>query len=300
MERRTFGRTGLQVSVLGFGAAELGFDQGVTDARVAALLHPALDGGLNVIDTASAYLASEQLIGRALVGRREGVLLFSKCGKTDGFKRNDWSAAGMRAQVEHSLKALRTDHLDLLQLHSCGLDVLKKGEAIDTLEALRREGKTRLIGYSGDGPNAVWAVKCGRFDALQTSINVADQRVLGEALPLAVAAGMGVIAKRPVANVVWKYGTTLPPDAYHHSYWERMRRLDFDFTRRQLSESVEIALRFTLSQPCVATAIVGTSSPGRWQENAAVVAKGPLPAEFVMALRARWAEREEPGWTGQQ
>lgn len=300
VERRTFGRTGLQVSVLGFGGAELGFDDGVTPERVTSLLQPAVDAGLNVIDTAAAYLASEQLVGRALVGRRDKVLLFSKCGKTDGFAKNDWSAAGLRAQVEQSLKALRTDHLDLLQLHSCGIDVLKKGEAIDTLEALRKEGKTRLIGYSGDGPNAVWAVKSGRFDALQTSLNVADQRVIGEALPLAVAAGMGVIAKRPVANVVWKYGTTLPPDSYHHSYWERMRRLDFDFTRRPLPEAVEIALRFTLSQPGVATAIVGTSSPGRWQENAAIVAKGPLPAEFVAALRQRWAEREEPGWTGQQ
>ena len=300
MERRTFGRTGLQVSVLGFGGAELGFDAGVTDARVAALLHPGLDAGLNVIDTASAYLASEQLLGRALAGRRDRVLLFSKCGATDGFSRSDWTAAGIRAQVEQSLRALRTDHLDLLQLHSCGLDVLQKGEATDTLEALRKEGKTRLIGYSGDGPNAVWAVKSGRFDSLQTSINVADQRVIDEALPLAVAAGMGVIAKRPVANVVWKYGTTLPPDSYHHSYWERMRRLDFDFTRRPLPEAVEIALRFTLSLPGVATAIVGTSSPGRWQENAAVVAKGPLPAEFVDAIRARWSQREEPGWTGQQ
>ncbi|MDP1823777.1 MAG: aldo/keto reductase [Archangium sp.] len=300
MERRALGKTGLQVSVLGFGGAELGFDPGVTDARAAAVLHPALDAGLNVIDTASAYLASEQLLGRALEGRRDRVLLFSKCGATDGFSRSDWSARGIRAQVEQSLRALKTDYLDLLQLHSCGVDVLERGEAIEVLEALRAEGKTRFIGYSGDGARAVWAVKSGRFDALQTSLNVADQRVLEEALPLALAAGLGVIAKRPVANVAWKHGDGGPADGYHGSYWERLRTLDFDFTHRPLPEAVETALRFTLSQPGVSTAIVGTSSPGRWAQNAASVAKGPLPADVLANIRARWKERAGPGWTGQQ
>jgi aryl-alcohol dehydrogenase-like predicted oxidoreductase len=299
METRDFGKTGLRVSVLGFGGSELGFDAGVTDARVAALLHPAIDAGLNVIDTASAYLASEALLGRALAGRRERVLLFSKCGATDGFSRSDWSARGLRAQLEQSLRALRTDHLDLLQLHSCGLEVLARGEALEALEALKREGKTRFIGYSGDAAPAVWAVKSSRFDALQTSLNVADQRVLEEALPLARAAGMAVIAKRPVANVAWKSGARPPADGYHHSYWERLRALDFDFTRRPLPEAVEVALRFTVFQPGVSTAIVGSSSPGRWAENAALVGKGPLPDEVVRAIRERWKARGSEAWQGQ-
>lgn len=300
MERRPLGKTGLPVGVLGFGGAELGFDSGVDVARAAAVLHPAIEAGLNVIDTASAYLASEQLLGRVLEGRRDRVLLFSKCGATDGFSRSDWSDQGIRAQVEQSLKALKTDHLDLLQLHSCAIPVLEKGEAIETIEALRREGKTRFIGYSGDGARAVWAVKSGRFDTLQTSINVADQLVLEEALPLALAAGMGVIAKRPVANVAWKHGADGPDNSYHQPYWERLRALDFDFTHGPLAQAVELALRFTLSEPGVSTAIVGTSSPGRWAENAAYVAKGPLPAEVIGKVRARWKERARPDWTGQQ
>lgn len=286
--------------MLGFGGAELGFDDGVTDARAAAILHPAIDAGLTVIDTASAYLGSEALLGRALEGRRDRVHLFSKCGATDGFSRSDWSATGIRQQVERSLAALKTDHLELLQLHSCGLEVLEQGEAIGALEALKQEGKTRFIGYSGDGPQAVWAARSGRFDALQTSINVADQRVLDEALPVAVAAGLGVIAKRPVANVAWRWGEGGPKNAYHRTYWERLRALDFDFTRAPLTEAVEVALRFTLSAPGVSTAIVGTSSPGRWAENASLVAKGPLPKDVYEALRRRWAERAGASWTGQQ
>jgi aryl-alcohol dehydrogenase-like predicted oxidoreductase len=300
MERRTFGKTGLQVSVLGFGGAELGFDDGVDEARAAAVLHPAIEAGLNVVDTASAYLASEQLLGKVLQGKRDKILLFSKCGATDGFSRSDWSAAGIRAQVEQSLKALKTDHLDLLQLHSCAVAVLEKGEAIETIEALKREGKTRFIGYSGDAERAAWAVKSGRFDTLQTSINVADQAVLEAILPAAAKAGMGVIAKRPVANVAWKHGDDGPANSYHGTYFDRLRALDFDFTRGPLAQAVDIALRFTVFQPGVSTAIVGTSSPGRWATNAASVEKGPLAADQIAAIRARWNERSKPGWTGQQ
>lgn len=295
-----FGKTGLEVSVLGFGGAELGFDDGVTDQKVAALLHPAIEAGLNVIDTASAYLASEQLLGRALVGRRDAVHLFTKCGATDGFSHSDWSARGIRSQLEQSLRALKTDRVELLQLHSCGIDTLERGEAIDTLEALKREGKTRFIGYSGDGDAAVWAVKCGRFDALQTSINVADQLVLEQALPLAAKASMGVIAKRPIANVVWRFGDEGPDDGYHSSYWRRMRALDFEFTKLPLKQAVSIALRFTAFQPGLSTAIVGSSSPGRWAENAALLAQGALSSEELAAIRSRWKERAKSDWVGQQ
>lgn len=295
-----FGKTGLEVSVLGFGGAELGFDDGVTDQQVAALLHPAIEAGLNVIDTASAYLASEQLLGRALVGRRDKVHLFTKCGATDGFSRSDWSARGIRSQLEQSLRALKTDRVELLQLHSCGIDTLERGEALDTLEALKREGKTRFIGYSGDGDAAVWAVKCGRFDALQTSINVADQLVLEQALPLAAKASMGVIAKRPVANVAWRHGDGGPEDGYHSSYWRRLRTLDFEFTKLPLKEAVGIALRFTAFQPGLSTAIVGSSSPGRWAENAALLAQGALAPEELAAIRTRWKERAKSDWVGQQ
>jgi aryl-alcohol dehydrogenase-like predicted oxidoreductase len=300
VEQRPFGRTGLLVSALGFGGAELGFDDGVTATAVAGLLHPAIDAGLTVIDTACAYLESERLIGEALSGRREKVHLFTKCGATDGFSRSDWSAAGIRSQLESSLRLLQTDRVELLQLHSCGVEVLERGEAIEALEALKREGKTRFIGYSGDGPAAVWAVKCGRFDALQTSLNVADQRVLDEALPLARETGLGVIAKRPVANVAWRHGAEGPTNSYHRPYWERLRTLDFAFTKQPLAEAVSVALRFTAFQPGVSTAIVGSSSSGRWNENAALLARGRLPEAEVQAIRQRWQERAAASWTGQQ
>src|SRR5262245_324514 len=115
MEKRTLGKTGLQISVLGFGGAEIGFE-GATQADVTRLLNSALDAGLNVIDTAAMYRTSETLIGAAVGGRRNDFFLFSKCG---GMDDNAWKPANLRQSIDNSLKALRTDCLDLIQLHSC-------------------------------------------------------------------------------------------------------------------------------------------------------------------------------------
>src|SRR5581483_127980 len=118
------------------------------------------------------YVNSEELIGQAVSGRRKDFYLFSKCGHPGGLGTEDWSKDGLLASIQRSLKRLRTDRLDLMQLHSCSLDELRKGEVIEALEEAKRRGYTRYIGYSGDGQAARFAVESGRFDALQTSVSV--------------------------------------------------------------------------------------------------------------------------------
>ncbi len=297
IERRKFGKTGLEVSVLGFGGAEIGYE-GAPQSDVEALLNEALDAGLNVIDTAECYPDSEEKIGRAVSHRRKDYYLFTKCGHFDG-RTPDWSRSSLLASIERSLKRLRTDYVDLVQLHSCGLEVLQAGEVIEALEEARQRGYTRFIGYSGDGQAALYAVECGRFDTLQISINVADQEALDLVLPKAHERQIGVIAKRPVANAAWRYGDQPPAEPYHTIYWERLRKLDYPFTKLPLGEAVAVALRFTLSQPGVHTAIVGTKKPGRWVENARALADGPLPPEMIEAIRQRWREVAGPDWVGQ-
>jgi aryl-alcohol dehydrogenase-like predicted oxidoreductase len=297
MEKRQMGRTDMLVSVLGFGGAEIGFEKAAPET-VARLLNEALDAGLNVIDTAECYLQSEELIGEAVAGRRQDFYLFTKCGHPDSPSVEDWRPESLLRSIVRSLKRLRTDRLDLIQLHSCSEAELRKGDVVAVLEEVRRRGHARYIGYSGDGQAARYAVECGRFDVLQTSVSIADQEALDLTLPLARERQMGVIAKRPLANAAWRYASK-PENAYHQPYWERLQKLNYDFLRGDPAQAAGIALRFTLSVPGVHTAIVGTTKPGRWRENAKLLEAGPLPAEEFERIRARWKEVAEPGWVGQ-
>jgi aryl-alcohol dehydrogenase-like predicted oxidoreductase len=297
MERRRLGQTDLDASVLGFGGSEIGY-QRVSARTVARLLGSALDAGLNLIDTAECYDNSEALIGQALAARRREVYLLSKCGHPDGWGREDWRAASILASIERSLRRLRTDYLDVIQLHSCARAELERGEAIAALERARERGWTRYIGYSGDGQAARYAVECGRFDTLQTSVSLADQEAVELTLPLARARGMGVIAKRPLANVAWTH-TRKPAEPYYQTYWSRLRALDYPFLGGPAETAVATALRFTLSVSGVHTAIVGTARPERWEQNAALLRGGLLSAADLERIRARWKEVADPSWVGQ-
>jgi len=299
MEKRVFGKTGLEVSALGFGGAEIGFE-GASADTVATLLNAALDAGLNVIDTAECYgngaVTSEELIGLAVSHRRDDYYLFTKCGHNPGFDLPDWDPKMLEMSIDRSLKQLKTDHVDLLQFHGCPADLMRQGDLIALLQRARDAGKTRFIGYSGDNENARYAIECGAFDTLQTSISIADQSVLDTNLPLARQHNMGVIAKRPIANAAWRYASK-PDNGYHVTYWERLHQLGYDFTGS--TDATSIALRFTLSQPGVHTAIVGTTKPDRWKQNAALLNAGPLPQTQIDAIRARWREIAPPDWVGQ-
>jgi len=295
MHTRRLGKTDMDVSVLGFGGSEIGY-QGAGARTVEKLLGSALDAGLNVIDTAECYENSEELIGKAVGGRRDDFYLFTKCGHGGGWSRDDWRPASLLKSIERSLQRLRTDRVDLVQLHSCSLAELRKGDVIAALEQARERGVTRYIGYSGDGPAARYAIECGRFDTLQTSVSIADQEAIELTLPPARAKKIGVIAKRPIANAAWRYARR--PESYYADYWMRLKKLDYAFLKDERTAAAT-ALRFTCGLPGVHTAIVGTTKPERWQQNAAVLERGALPKKEVDAIRARWNAVADASWEGQ-
>lgn len=284
MEQRAFGSTGLRVPVLGFGAGHIGSaDSG--DADAARVLDAALDSGMNLIDTARGYELSEERIGRLLGHRRDEFVLSTKVGySVPGVP--DWTASAVTGGVDRALVQLRTDVIDVCFLHSCSLEVLEAGEAVAALLRAQESGKVRVCGYSGEGPALEWAIDCGAFGAIQTSVNLADQWTAATLLPRAVDAGLGVIAKRPLANAAWRFEDR-PVGQYAEPYWERLRAMriepaDGDWT--------STAIRFSAFSPGVSTAIVGTSSADHLRDVVDAVARGPLPSAEV----ERWAAAFAP------
>ncbi|GAB6930219.1 aldo/keto reductase [Paenibacillus sp. JCM 10914] len=293
MERRSFGRTDMLVSILGFGGAEIGrSDQKTVDQ----LLHSALDAGLNMIDTAECYGNSEELIGNALAGRRDDYYLFTKCGHASGLEGADWDPVVLAQSIDRSLQRLNVDHVDVIHLHSCSEQILRQGDVIEVLERAKRDGKTRYIGYSGDSSDALYALQTGVFDSFETSLNIADQEAIDLTLPVAIEQGLGIIAKRPVANVAWK-NESMGKEEYAYPYWVRLQELQYPFLS-DVQKDVETALRFALSVPGVATAIVGTANPDRWAQNAGLLANGPLNEGAYQQIRNRWNEVAGPDWVG--
>ncbi|MGH7247213.1 MAG: aldo/keto reductase, partial [Pseudomonadota bacterium] len=294
IERRILGRTGLSASAVGFGGSETGY-AGVSARQVALILNDALDRGLNLIDTAACYGDGEAQLGAVLSHRRKDVILITKCGHAAGLAGDDWDPAMLAKSIDRSLKRLRTDYVDIMQFHSPDAATLDDPRVIEVLTRARAAGKARFIGLSSDGESALAAVELGVFDTLQTSLSLADQEAIDLTIPKAYERGMGVIAKRSLANAAWRADSR---GAYAAPYRERLGKLGYDFLTRE--DAGATALRFTLSVPGLTAALVGTTRLGRFEQNARAAALGMLPSEEYEEIRARWRCAGGANWPGQR
>lgn len=293
MELRDFGRTGLRVSPLGFGAMHIN-DERTSEAEAGRLLNEVLDLGVNVIDTARGYGLSEERIGRHVAHRRSDFVLSTKVGYlVEGLP--DWTYDCIVGGVERALRVMNTDWLDIVHLHSCPLQVLEHDEVVRALDDCRRAGKLRVAAYSGDNAELVRAIEDERFGAIQTSISVCDQINLAANLPRAAERGLGVIAKRPIAGAIWRHAER-PDDFAEGQYWDRWHAMGLDGAL-PADERAEVALRFTAHLPGVSTTIVGTGKLENFRRNLAVVARGALPPAQQALLREAFTGRQQ-GWAG--
>lgn len=299
MKQVAFGKTGLSVSVLGFGAAPVGLLK-TEQERVASLLNMLLDEGVNLIDTAAGYAGSEEAIGKAVAHRRDEYVLVSKCGQSfEDLPGAAWSPEVITATIDRALKRLQTDHLDVMLLHSCGMDVLQKGEALGALAKAREAGKIRFAGYSGDNENVADAATLPDVAVVETSVNFVDQANIEGFLPLALERGIGVIAKRPVANAAWKSLDEQPGfyRDYAKTYHERFQQMGLRLEDLGLGDEVtdwsQVALRFTLSQAGVSTAIIGTTNSDNARRNIETANQGALPTEALQKINAAYQEAQQ-------
>lgn len=299
METKTLGRTGLEVTTLGYGAMELrGSDSrpgihspDISDESASALLNAVLDAGINFIDTSPDYGRSEEHIGRAIAHRRSEYYLASKCGCTviepgpaEGERpRHIFTAENVRAGVERSLQRMHTDYLDIVQFHaSPSRTELEDEGALDELKKLQSEGKVRYLGMSGTLPNIREQVAMGVFDEFQIPYS-ALEREHEDVTAQAAEAGAGIVIRGGVARGAptdWgRARRNLPVQ----DRWETAKLDDLlDGMSRQ-----EFMLRFTLALPDLHTTIVGTSSAEHLADNLVMAAKGPLPVDVMEEAKRR-------------
>jgi len=309
MDRTVLGKTDLTVSRLGFGAAPIGF-LGTPQKQTNKLIALLLDEGVNLFDTAAMYADAEQKLGIALEGRRENAVLVSKCGtKDDELDGKEWSAKLITASIERSLKRLKTDHLDVTLLHSCDLDVLEQGDAVEALIKARDAGKTTYIGYSGDNDDAAAAAEMKWVDVIETSVNICDQHNIDTVLPACIKNHVGVIAKRPIANAAWNPLNKQRGlyKEYAKPYHDRLKAMritphELGYHGHTEIEWPEIALKFTLAIKGVGAAIVGTTSTVNAMTNIEAANKNPLREQVVKKLRQAFKEAQTAAgetWIGQ-
>ncbi len=292
MELRSFGQTGLTTSALGFGAGHIGGGE-LDDDEATRLVHAALDLGVTLFDTARGYGLSEERLGRALEGRRDRVVLSSKGGYgVEGVP--DWTGLTLTRGIDDALGRLRTDHLDVFHLHSCGRDILGRGDIQRALSDARDAGKIRVAAYSGENDDLAAALDSGAFGSVQLSINVCDQQAARELVPLAAERGHGIIAKRPLANVPWRH-QTLPDGQYVETYWRRFRVMGL---HQWEGDWLDRAVRFSAFTPGVSSIIVGTRSLEHLTAAATSIARGPLPVEERSALTELFRQHGE-SWRGE-
>ncbi|MEM7229100.1 MAG: aldo/keto reductase [Planctomycetota bacterium] len=306
MQYRRFGRTGHDVSVIGFGGAEIGVLE-TEQQRVSDLLNEMLDVGVNVIDTAAMYRGSEDLIGRAIGHRRDEYVLISKCGHAaDGIDAEPWTPTLVTATVDRALRRLRTDALDVMLLHSCDLETLQRGDALGALIAARDAGKVRHVGYSGDNDAGAWAAAHPDIAVIETSINICDQVNIDQVLPACVEHDVGVLVKRPIANAAFRKLEDIP-ERYHNYasvYIDRLRAMALTPESCGFSDDqwAELALRFTLSQPGTHSAVIGTTNPVNVRANIEAANKGPLSDDIIATIREAFERGQataDDAWTGQ-
>jgi L-galactose dehydrogenase len=298
MQYRQLGRTGLRVSLAGLGsggASQLGQSLGLTREESHKVVRRALDLGVNTFDTGK-YSDSESLIGEALDGvPRDSYVIKSKF-LPRGDDGRPTTVEGMRAQVEESLRRLRTDHVDVLMIH--GVSAAAYNDAVDRyageLQKLQREGKTRFLGVSEAGDDdhamAVKAVDSGLFDAIMVNYNLLAPGAWDKVYPAAKAKNVGIFVMCAIRTVIarpellsavirdWKKAGLLPPDAVPDE-----GPLDWALSPDAPSVTAA-AYKFAAEPEVVSCVLTGTANLGHLEENIAAIAGPSLPREVSQRL----------------
>ena len=293
MEKRKLGKTNLNVTVLGHGAMEIRGPRiwggrPVTDTEAKRILNAVLDNGINFIDTAWDYGLSEEYIGKFIAHRRGEYILATKCGCT-WLNKGDhdetphvWTRENLRNNIESSLKRMKTDFIDIWQLHNPCPEDVEKGDLVPFMEQVKKEGKVRHVAVSSTLPHLPVFLKWGVFETFQipySALERAHELVIGKVAD----AGCGVIVRGGVAK--GEPGAGLGGK----DRWAAFEQAKLDELCAPGESRTAFLMRFTISHPGMHTTIVGTKSPEHLAENIKAAQAGALPPSIYEEAKRRLA-----------
>lgn len=290
----TLGKTGLQVTRLGFGAMEIRGShiwggRPVTDEQARTILNAVLDAGINFIDTANDYGRSEEFIGKFIAHRRQEFILATKCGCTVVRKDDHtdetphiWTRENLFRCLEESLARMKTDCIDIMQLHNPTPEQVEQGNLVEALREMQKQGKLRFISISTTLPHLPTYLKSGVFASFQIPYS-ALERTHEDLITATAQAGIGTIIQGGVAK--GEPGAGLGSN----DRWKVFEQARLDELREPGESRTAFLLRFTLSHPHIQTIIAGTLIPAHLQENVQATLRGPLPARVYEEAKTRLA-----------
>ena len=286
------GRTGLDVTRLSFGAMEIRGSRiwggrAATDQQAETILNAVLDEGINFIDSANDYGRSEEFIGKYLSHRRNEFYLATKCGctvVTRDANTDDtphvWTRDNLFRGLNESLQRMKTDYVDIMQLHNPPVEETEKNQLVEALREMQQQGKVRFISISTTLPHLPTYLHWGVFDTFQIPYSALERE--HEAwISRAAEAGIGTIIRGGVAR--GEFGVGLG----NEDRWKKFEEAGLDELRTSGESRTAFLLRFTLSHPHAHTIIVGTLYPEHLRENIAALEQGPLPANLYEDAKRR-------------
>jgi len=292
LARKTLGRTGLSVTQLGYGAMEvrgarIWGGRPVTEEQSDTILNAVLDVGINFIDTSNDYGRSEEFIGKYISKRRSEYVLATKCGCTVVHKDENtddtphvWTRENLFRGLHESLARMKTDYVDIMQLHNPSVEQTEQGDLVAVLQEMKQQGKVRWIGCSSTLPHITTYIRQGVFDVYQIPYSGLE-RQHENVISQAAQAGAGIIDRGGIAR--GEPGEGLGGE----DRWSKFEAAKLDELRSEGESRTAFLLRFLLAHPDIHTTIVGTLIPAHLQENVAIAEKGPLSADVYTEAKRR-------------
>jgi aryl-alcohol dehydrogenase-like predicted oxidoreductase len=293
LTKKTLGRTGLEVTQLGYGAMEVRGERiwggrPCSDKQAKTILEAVVDAGINFIDTANDYGKSELYLGRYLAERRDEFYIATKCGcHVEYAGEHDetphlFTRENVLRNVADSLLKMQVDQIDLLQLHNPSVEQCEEGKMVEVLQELKEQGAVRFIGCSSTSPYLSTYIDWDVFDVFQIPYSALERRH-ENLITKAAEAGAGIIIRGGVAR--GEPGAT--QGRTNKETWQRFEKADLDELLEKGESRTAFLLRFTLSHPHCHTTIVGTLHPEHLEENIATAEKGPLSSTIYEEAKKR-------------